>query len=261
MPIHKVRTIDDIKVLNISLDDYPDIIITGWLNNPQTTGSQYEYIQFRATKDVDFAQTPFSVVTCNNAGTANPTGFPAAGWATGQGRTYKFELNSGTVSKGEFFYVGSINKRINGPGSTDISSSKWIKSIAYNQASPRFNSTQTNAGSSITNLLANSGNAYGIAVFRGLQVYSTTVPIDVVFVHNGGSLYQAGPPPTYGVGYRIGNTDVYDVVEPSTDVVQPYFTSGTNTTRFPYNPNAADAELGHSYFYIIGGVFDTNLKK
>lgn len=262
VPIHKIRTAADLKPLNISLDDYPDMIITGWMNRAQTTDSQYEYMQFRATKDINFAQTPFSVVTCNNAGATVPTGYPLEGWVTGQAKTYKFELNSGTVKKGDIFYVGSVNKRINGPGSTPFpANSIWIKSIAYNQASPRFNSTQTNQGSSLTNLLANSGNAYGIAVFKGLQVFSTSVPIDVVFVHNGGTLYQPGPAPTYGVGYRIGNTDLYDVVDPITDVVQPYFMSGTNTARFPYNPNASDATLGTGYFYLLGGVFDSNLKK
>jgi hypothetical protein len=36
-------------------------------------------------------------------------------------------------------------------------------------------------GDVTTNLLANSGNAAGIAVFEGTNVTPTTVPLDVIF--------------------------------------------------------------------------------
>ncbi len=256
-PYHKVRVASDIVTLSSTVD-IPEIIISGFLNDPIGSDSNYEYIQLIATKDIDFSVTPFSLTTCNNAGATVPTGVPALGWATGQAKTYKFELKSGTVKKGEFFYVGAPTKLINGPSSNAMDGAKFITEFSYNNtASPRFNSTRSEFGTATTNLLANSGNAFGMALFRGLQVTVDTQPIDVVFVHNGGSLYTAGPAPTYGRGYRIGNTDVYDVIDPITGNVQPYFMAGSNTQRFTYFGGGAD----RGSFYKLGGVFDTNLGK
>src|SRR5689334_2844029 len=54
-------------------------------------------------KLINFEKTPMAVVTCTNAGTAAPNAgdAPGAGWATGGGRTYKFNLTSGVVNKGD----------------------------------------------------------------------------------------------------------------------------------------------------------------
>jgi len=258
VPQHRVRTENDIVTLSSTVD-IPEFVITGFVNDPVGTDANYEYIQFRAVKDIDFAVTPFSVVTCNNAGASTPTGFPTLGWATGDIRTYKLELKSGTVSKGEFFYVGGTGKTINAASSTSMASSKWIASYPYNTSdSPLFYTGGTTFGTKTTNLLANSGNAFGMAAFRGLEVTPNAIPIDVVWVHVNGSLYQVGLPPTYGVGYRIGNTDVYDVIDPITGNPQPYFLAGTNRFAFTYAPGAA-TNLGD--FYILGGAFDTTLNK
>ncbi|RZK50644.1 MAG: hypothetical protein EOO99_00250 [Pedobacter sp.] len=256
-PYHKVRVPSDIVTLSSTVD-IPEIIITGFLNDPMGSDSNNEYIQFKATRDIDFAITPFSVTTCNNAGATVPTGVPALGWATGQAKTYKFEIKSGTVKKGEFFYIGAPAKLINGPSSSEMTGAKFIHTFSYNNtASPRFNSERAEFGTASTNLLANSGNAFGMAVFRGLEVTAQSQPIDVVFVHNTGSLYTAGAAPTYGAGYRIGNTDVYDVIDPLTGRVQPYFLAGSNTQRFTYYGGGSD--LGA--FYQLGGTFDTGLGK
>lgn len=254
-PQHRVRTAADIVTLSSTVD-VPEAVISGFLNDPQGGDGNNEYIQFRATKDINFAETPFSIATNNNAGTAAPTGFPVNGWATGQVRTYKIELKTGSVKKGEFFYVGGPNKLINAANSTSIASANWIAAVNYNTASPRFNNESPATGSATANLMANSGNAFGIALFRGLEITPTSQPIDVVFVHNGGSLFQAGPAPTYGVGYRIGNTDFYDAVDPSTGINQPYFNQGTNTQRFTYTTPG-----DQGFFYLLGGAFDTGLGK
>src|SRR5690606_33927054 len=125
--------------------------------DPTSTDANYEYIQLMATKDLDFSVTPFAIVTTNNAGANTPTGYPVDGWATGGLRTYKIDLTSGTVTKGEYFYVGA-NKNIWGSGSTDMSSSKWFQKMYATDDGDGF-------GTKTTNLLANSGNAAGIAVF------------------------------------------------------------------------------------------------
>ncbi len=84
------------------------IVITGYLTDPSGSDGNYEYIQLKATKDIDFAVTPYSVVACNNAGTNPPS---PDGWAQGLVRTYKINLTAGKILKGQFFYVGG-NKNI-----------------------------------------------------------------------------------------------------------------------------------------------------
>jgi len=250
-----MRTIKDVITLS-STPEIPDFIISGWIPDPKGTNANNNYIQFIATRDIDFAATPFSVVTTNNAGASTPTGFPANGWATGGLRTYKFNLTSGSVKKGGYFYVGGTGKMINSSSSTPIPAAQYIRAINYSTtAGDGF-------GSITSTLLANSGNAYGIAAFKGTTVTATTRPMDVVFVHNGGSLFTPGPP---AQGYLIANTDFYDVYDPlevdisdSTKGYQPYYLQGTNTLKFNYHNNSV-ADLG--WYYKAGGVYSVTLGK
>lgn len=217
-------------------------IITGYLVDPNGSDANYEYIQFLATKDIDFAITPFSVYTTNNAGSTNP--FPTAGWNIGGVRTYKFNLTAGKVVKGEYFYVGGTGKLINGAPSgvpsTDISSSKWIASVNYTTATGA-----DGVGAVTTNLLANSGNAAGIAIFAGTVVDASTVPLDVIFYGGAnGNFYTAGPPEA---GYRITNTDYYSTVNPLTRLPQAFHGAGTNTSRLGFPAAISFAQLGGEY--------------
>ncbi|MGX5820161.1 DUF5689 domain-containing protein [Chitinophaga lutea] len=244
VPLFRCRIADDIIVL--PTPEKPAAVITGFVADPDgtsTTDANYEYIQLLATRDIDFAVTPHALVTTNNAGGSTPTGYPVNGWATGDLRTYKLNLTSGTVKKGEFFYVGGSNKRINGAGSTDISTANWIKAYNYNGLAGEGFGTKTG------NLLANSGNAFGMALFSSTTVTATSIPVDMIFVHNGGNLYTPGPPER---GYRVGNTDMYDIVEPIQLTPQPYFNQGTNTKRFAYNSTPGG-------FYQFTGEFDAKL--
>ncbi len=221
----------------------PKTIITGWSNDPNGTDSNNEYMQFMATEDIDFSKTPYSVFTTNNAGASTPTGYPVKGWATGGLRTYKFTLTSGTVKKGEFFYVGGTNMLINSTGSTSIANAKWISTRNYSTTNG-----VDNIGDKNTNLLANSGNAYGISIFQGTKIDANSIPEDVMFVGTGGSLFGNG------YGYRITNTDFYDIINPITLEEQPFYRSGTNTNALTYN-TPSDA----GYFYILGGEFNMTL--
>lgn len=251
VPKHYLRSGNDVVSLSSVIEITP-IIITGYMPDVIGGDGNYEYMQFMATRDIDFSVTPFSVVTTNNAGATNPTGFPTDGWATGakavsgNARTYKFNLTSGTVAKGEFFYVGGSSKLINGANSTSIENAKWIRS---------FNYTTTNGdgfGLKTSGLFANSGNASGFAVFEGTEVTKDTKPIDVVFIRNGGSLYTPGPP---AAGYRIANTDFYDEIDPITLQPQPFYNMGTNTMFFNYP--ASDS----GYFMKLGGIYNPRLGK
>lgn len=213
------------------------VIITGFLADPTSVDANYEYIQLMATQDLDFRQKNFSVFTTNNAGT-NP--FPVNGWATGGLRTYKFSITRGTVAKGTFFYVGGY-KVIDGGGSTDISNANWVVSKLY-----ATEDGDDGIGTKTTNLLANTGNAAGIAVFATNNVSLTTVPSDVVFyAGNGGNVFGDG------VGYAICDNDHYKRFNTA---AQPFYRQGTNTTKLGANPDATS-------FSYLGGVYDATTKK
>ncbi|WP_316766833.1 DUF5689 domain-containing protein [Pedobacter frigiditerrae] len=245
VPQIRLRNATDITTLSSTVD-VPEMVITGYIADVIGGDGNYEYVQFKATKNIDFAVTPFSLVTTNNAGASTPATYPVTGWALGGLRTFKFNLTSGTVAKGEFFYVGGAGKLINGASSTSMASSKWIRS---------FNYTTTDGdgfGTKNGGIFANSGNASGMAVFRGTNVVESSQPIDVIWIATGGLLYQAGPP---AYGYRVGNTDLYDAIDPITLKPQPFYRQGTNTISFIYTT----ADLG--YFNQLGGIFDTTLGK
>ncbi|WP_207535901.1 DUF5689 domain-containing protein [Desertivirga arenae] len=214
-------------------------IITGYFANPTSTDANYEYIQFLATQDLDFRQKNFTVYTTNNAGASTPTGFPLEGWNTGGLRTYRFDITKGTVAKGTFFYVGGF-KQIGGIGSTDISGANWVVSKLYNDVPG-----DQGIGDKTSNLLANSGNAAGIAIFPTSNVGKTTQPADVIFFAGTGNVFGNG------VGYSITNNDQYSTM--SGEIAQPFFLQGTNTNRFG---SPVDSE-----FSYLGGVYDAAAKK
>ncbi len=243
IPRFHLRTGNDVVVLSSTVEVTP-VIITGFMSDVKGGDGNYEYVQLMATEDIDFSTRPFSLVVTNNANASSPTGYPANGWATGGMRTFKFNLTSGTASKGSFFYVGGTGKMINGSGSTSMSASNWIRS---------FNYTTTNGddfGNKTGGLFANSGNASGIAVFEGTNLSAASKPIDVLFIGSSGSLFTPGPP---AIGYRITNTDLYDVKNPITLEDQPFYRAGTNTIFFPYST----ADQG--YFNMLGGEYNRTL--
>lgn len=227
-----------------------DIVITGIISDVKGADGNYEYFQFRATRNIDFSKTPASVITCTNAGTAAPNAgdAPGAGWITGGGRTYKFNLTNGIVNKGDFFYVGGSNKKINGANSTDISTAKWIRAIAY------VTNDGDGFGSASAGLLPNSGNAGGVAVFSGITLEETTTPMDVVFFGGSGktTIYNA----TTNKGYRIPLNDRYSPLAADGVTAQPFMFQGTNTYIFAH-PTTTDV----GYFMKLGGRFDMATKK
>jgi hypothetical protein len=225
------------------------VIVTGYVNDSKGADGNYEYFQFRATQNIDFSKTPMAVVTCTNAGTAAPNAgdAPGAGWATGGGRTYKFNLTAGKVNKGDFFYVGGSNKRIDGPNTTDISTANWIRTIAY------VTTDGDGFGSASTGLLPNSGNAGGIAIFVGTNVSNTSIPVDFVLFGGTGipTIYNA----TTGKGYLAVDNDHYHLKDPTSGAAQSFIFQGSNTYVIPHS-TPADAGI----FVKLGGSFDMNNK-
>ncbi len=243
VPQLRLRTASDVVVLSSVITEAP-VIISGFISDVSGADGNYEYIQLIATRDINFATTPYSVVVTNNANASTPTGNPTNGWATGGLRTYKMNLTSGTAAKGSLFYVGGAAKLINGLASTSISQANWIRSSNYTTTDGDGFGTKTSG------LLANSGNASGIAVFSGTSVTASSIPVDVMFVGSGGSIYTATPTP---IGYRITNTDWYDTRNPITLEDQPFYRSGSNTLNMSYTTS----DIG--YFYKLGGEYNVKL--
>ena len=209
------------------------ILISAMMPNTYQTDSMYEYVQLIATENINFASTPYSVVVLNN-GTAT-----VKGWAHGLSISYKFNLTNGSVNRGDVFYVGGSGKRIDGSGSTDISSLTWIRAI----------NTATTAGDGFGNANASGvfgnvgANADGAAVFAGTTVDSTSMPIDALFFgYSVGSAYSAGPPEK---GYKVPTNDHYNS---SLGLFGVSGNSYMTTVR-----NAADTLLSYS------GTYDTIL--
>ncbi len=219
------------------------IIITGVHADPGGTDAStsagvkaYEYMQFKATQDINFATTNYAVIALY-FGAVGSTPAPTAGWASGGAIIYQFNLTSGSVSKGDFFYVGGDGQTINGSGSTDISGAKWIKSIDYGKIAGDGLNAATRTG-----LFVNSNTANGIAVFNTTSITETTVPIDVVFWGTpNANHYQAGPPE---LGFRICNNDLYSTANGA------FFNKATNTAVTAATPYASNS------FQKFGGVYD-----
>jgi hypothetical protein len=245
-PHIRIRNSGDIRVLSSTITRAA-IVISGFMADVEgTPDPNGEYIQFLATRDIDFSQTPYSVVTHNTNSGYQPTGVPLNGWATAGRRSYKFDLTSGTVNKGEYFYVGNSVKLINGVNSTDISEAKWIVS----------RNTQTTPGDGIgdanADLLLNGVSLFtdGIAVFEGTTVDKFSVPIDVIITGYNGAILNIAQE----AGLRIANTDWYDIVNPVTLEEQPFYKQGTNTICL-LRPSPANV----GWYYKLGGVYNVSL--
>ena len=231
-------------MLTTDVDDFPGFDQT--IQGPELMSkmkAQAEKFETRFINEdvisVDFSVTPYSLVTCNNAGTNPPS---PDGWAQGLVRTYKINLTSGTAKKGQFFYVGG-NKNIWGLNSTDISAANWISSTQYSSING------ADFGAATANLLANSGNVAGIAVFDGITVSAASVPLDVVMYGGAGAVYSTGPPE---IGYRITNTDYYSTINALTRQNQAFYAGGTNTAKLTLPATGNFTKLGGVYDALTG---------
>lgn len=239
-PYLRCRSKADVLMLSSEIE-VASIVITGFSSDVKGSDTNYEYLQLMATEDIDFSKTPYSVVVSNNANASTPTGAPANGWATGGMRTYKFNLTKGIARKGTFFYVGGKYQLINGSASTSLATSNWVLNYDYNE------NDGFDFGSKRSGLFANSGNSFGIAIFKGTTVTKDSKPVDVMNNSGGGALWEGNK------GYRITNNDFYDVINPLTMEPQPFFKQGTNQLFLKYNTT----DVG--YFVSLGGEYNLTL--
>ncbi len=242
-----------------------DLLITGFMADPRGGDGGNEYVQMLATKDIDFSVTPYSIVFCANAGTAQPA--LDAGWATGGQRTIKWNITSGSVQKGKFFYFGFQTRKINGnAGTYTFPAETNFYQKTYNTATGATNAGDgglvraSNFGNS--GPFPNSGNASGVAIFKGTTVNASSVPEDVLFIATGGSTSIYDPSKDPIVGYRICNNDWYSMYSVGIDdttykpKVVPYlhYRSTGNTANMPYT---TPTDVG--FFNMMGGVYNTRL--
>ncbi len=218
-----------------------EIVITGFMPDIKGSDSGHEYMQFMALTDLDFEKNPYSVIACRN------NAVNAQGWVQGSYVTYKFNLTSGSVRKGQFFYVGGLTKKLNGASSADISRGLWISSVDYvNKAGADGVGDKTVGYLHNPNSNSNNNIADGIAVFKGTDVRPDTVPIDVIFY---GALINSSVYNPAGFGYMVCNNDLYSTVNVLNGEQQPFFGQGTNAFMFKDPANDAGE------FVALGGIF------
>lgn len=241
------------------------VIITGYMPNPNGDDFSYEYVQMKATEYINFTETPYAVITTYSSATGNyATKAPINGWVTGKvpslvparptSQTTKFNITEGEVQPGEIFYVGGSLKRLNGSGSTDISSAKWMRVLNY-QESNEWNGDDNVGGGTFGGLFGNNSNPQGVAVFNTTDVNEGTVPVDVVFF---GTLTPSNTIDVYDnsgnteLGFRICDTDRY-----STNNGE-FFAKGSNT--YVFGPTTGADATARSKFYKLGGSYNVETK-
>lgn len=267
----QLRTRNEYDIVDMG-SSAQDLLISGFQSDPKGGDGGYEYVQMLATKDIDFAATPYSIVFCGNAGTASSATPLDAGWATGGQRTVKWNIDAGSVKKGKFFYFGFQGKKINGSGGANVfpAGTNWYqKTYATSGTNPGDGGLVRASTFGTSGPFANSGNTCGVALFKGTAVTETTVPEDVLFVATGGDLAVYDPGKTPVLGYRICNNDWYSMysiaIDPDTykPVVVPYlhYRSLGNATSMPYPVNEAhpSAATDAGLFNMMGGVYNIKL--
>ena len=168
----------------------PGLLISEFMADPTGTDNSNEWVELIATRTIDFTVTPFSVVFVNN-GTATTNG-----WKAGAGITYGFNINSGSVQKGDVVYVGGT---LMGPTGTKL----------------RVIGTGTAAGDAFGSL-ANSGvlgngttsaDAVGVFNVAASSITNTTVPVDAIFYGTalGNAIVSSGT-----AGYVLPVNDKYN---------------------------------------------------
>ena len=174
----------------------PGLLISEFLANPAGTDSSKEWVELIATKFINFANTPYTVIVSNNGG-GTTKGWVQGGVASATTNgTYAFEISSGIVSAGDVFYVGGSNMVVTGLKlrTIDVSTTGGDGGIG----------AATTGG-----ILGNGGpNADGIAVFNApvATLDSNSVPVDAIFfgTATGGAVVNAGAD-----GFTLPSNDRY----------------------------------------------------
>jgi hypothetical protein len=167
------------------------LIISELLANPNGTDSPFEYIELVATTNINFATTPYTIVTTDEgAATSN-------GWKAGGSVTYAFQISSGSVVAGQVIYVGGSSMLPISNGGTAFRSINTGSTSGDNFGSSNSDGVLGNGGS----------NADGVAVFdvAASSITSSKVPIDAIFFGDAiGTAFKSS-----GSGYQLPVNDKY----------------------------------------------------
>jgi hypothetical protein len=165
------------------------LLISEIFTDHASNDSPFEFVELVATRAINFASTPYTVIFCNNnAASAN-------GWIGGTTKTYAFAITSGTVTPGQVVYVG---------GSSMLPVTNQVRVINTGTTGG-----DGGIGSAVTaGVLGNGGaSCDGVAVFNvGVaSVNANTVPIDAVFFGDAiGTAYVSA-----SSGYQLPVNDAY----------------------------------------------------
>jgi hypothetical protein len=162
------------------------LVLSEVLTNPSGNDSPLEYVELVATRDINFAATPYTVVFADT--TSSPG---AAGWANGGFRSYAFSINSGTVTRGSVVYVGGSGMA---PTGTKLRTLNTATTPGDGFGSPQ-----------VPGVLGNGGaEADGVAVFDVPvgAVTPSTVPVDAL-------LFGAAVGPAVSANYKLPVNDRY----------------------------------------------------
>jgi hypothetical protein len=184
--------------------------------DPTGTDNGNEWVELIATRTIDFSVTPFSVVFVNN-GTATTNG-----WRAGAGITYGFNINSGTVQRGDVVYVGGSLMSPTGTKLRVISTGS-VAGDAFGNAA-----TGGVLGNGTT-----SADAVGVFNVAASAITNTTVPVDAIFygaalgsaiVNNGTAGYILPVNDNYTGGY-LKSTSNFIASNPTSG--KSFFATGT----------------------------------
>ncbi|MEP7263474.1 MAG: SprB repeat-containing protein, partial [Bacteroidota bacterium] len=147
----------------------PGLLISEVGANPVGTDSPFEWVELIATKKINFAITPYTVIAANN-GSASMKGWVLGFPPASSVGTYAFEISSGIVNPGDVVYVG-------GSGMTPTG----VKLRVINTSTTGGDGGI--GGPNSSGVMGNGATADGIAVFShaASSLDSTTVPVDAIF--------------------------------------------------------------------------------
>jgi hypothetical protein len=241
-----------------------DFVITGYMADPKGTDSPvigavagggfvhtggYEYVQFLALKDIDFTVDQYCLVTTYVTSQTDPGD---KGWAAGKDgntKTYQININQGSVSKGEFFYVGGLSRLINSyPTSgtnamVPVTAAKWPIAVDYYTQAGADGNGAARAANGILHNWTNGTPlthpaADGIAVFRGMSITENSIPMDAIFY--GSSLTK--------LVFQVPTNDHYSRLDVQ-GTPQSYFGQGDNTWLVSTPPPGND----DGWYCALGG--------
>ena len=177
--------------LSGALSAQAELIISEFLANPSGSDSPQEYVELVATGEIDFGATPYTVVFANNgSGTSD-------GWVEGGRRTYAFNINSGTVQRGDVVYVGGSLSAPTISGGTTLRALDTGATNGDGFGSASSGGVLGNGGS--------SADAIGVFNVSSDSITSAMAPIDAIFF--GDSVGRAFL--SSSEGYMLANNDRY----------------------------------------------------